>query len=209
LGTPEPEEKQKMRVIGLTGGIGSGKSTVAGFLAELGAVVLDLDKTGHEVLRQKGIREKLVREFGGDILNTEGEIYRSRLGEKVFNNGEALARLNAIVHPAIDALVRKQVAECERQNVEVMVLEAAAMLEAGRDWQVDEIWVTVAPEAAVLQRLSGRPGYSEADVKARIRSQMTNEKRLKQADVVIYNDGTLDELEEKVKIEWRKLRKRL
>lgn len=197
-----------MRIIGLTGGIGSGKSTVTGFLADLGAVVVDLDKTGHQVLQQKEIRDRLVHEFGREILDDNGEIDRSKLGRMVFNDKDALLKLNAIVHPAIDAIVEDKIQEYQRQDVKAVILEAAAMLEAGRDWQVDEVWVITAPKAAVLQRLYGRPGYSEADVKARIRSQITDEERIKQADVVIVNDGTLEELKERVKTEWWELQER-
>jgi dephospho-CoA kinase len=93
--------------------------------------------------------------------------------------------------------------------VKVIVLEAAAMLEAGRNWQVDEVWVTIAPEAVVLKRLSGRAGYSADQARARIRSQMTNEERIRQANVIIHNDGSLDDLRDKVNIEWEKLQKRL
>ena len=198
-----------MKIIGLTGGIGSGKSTAAEFLAELGAVVLDLDKTGHGVLKRRKIRDRLVAEFGGYILGAEGEIDRSRLGKKVFGDKEALAALNAIVHPAIDKVVKEKTGEYRRQGIKVVVFEAAAMLEAKRDWQVDEVWVTVAPEAAVLRRLSGRPGISEADVKARIGAQIGNEERQAQADVVIVNDGTLDELRDRVESEWELLQQRI
>lgn len=198
-----------MKVIGLSGGIGSGKSTVAGFLEELGAVVLDLDKTGHEVLRDDAVRQRLTSEFGSVILDDKGEINRSRLGEKVFNDRDALLRLNAIVHPAIDAVIKQRIADYQRRGVKVVVLEAAAMLEAGRDWQVDEIWVTIAPEAVILKRLAQRSGYSLAEAKARIGSQMTNEDRIRQADVVINNDGIIEQVRNRVKAEWEKLQKRL
>ena len=198
-----------MRIIGLTGGIGSGKSTAAGFLAKMGAVVVDLDKAGHDVLKQREIREKLVSEFGTEILGNNGEIDRSRFGKKVFNDRKALKKLNNIVHPAIDEVVRDKTEEYRRQGIKVVVFEAAAMLDAGRDWQVDEVWVTVAPEEMVLKRLSGRQGFTEADVKARIRSQITNEERIRQADLVIVNDGTLEGLRERIKTEWEKLQERL
>ena len=198
-----------MKVIGLTGGIGSGKSTVAGFLAELGAKVLDLDKTGHEVLKRNEIRDRLVTEFGRDILSTEGEIDRCKLGKKVFGDKEALATLNAIVHPAIDEVVKEKIGEYRRQGLKVVILEAAALLEAKRDWQADEVWVTMAPESTVRRRLSGRPGFSDADVKARIGSQITNEERHAQADVVIVNDGTLGQLRSKVESEWERLQERI
>lgn len=198
-----------MKTIGLTGGIGSGKSAVAGFLAGLGAVTVDLDKTGHEVLRQPEIKDRLTAEFGGDILNSQGDIDRSKMAKKIFHDRAALARLNAIVHPAIDAVVRDKVEAYRRRGEKVVVLEAAAMLEAGRGWQADEVWVTVSPEEAVLKRLAGRPGYTGVEVKARRNSQITSEARIKQADVVIENNGTLEELGERVAKEWRKLQERL
>ena len=163
-----------MKVIGLTGGIGSGKSTVARFLAELGAVIVDLDKVGHEVLK-KGSKayKQVVGEFGKDILNAGGEIDRSKLGRIVFNNHEALMRLNHIVHPAIDNIVNSEIKKYRRQGVKVVVLEAAAMLEAGKTAQVDELWVTVAPEATVLRRVLERGGLSEQEIRARIKAQLS------------------------------------
>ncbi len=199
-----------MKVIGLTGGIGSGKSTVAQFLAELGAVIVDMDRVGHKTLKSGSeTRERIVSEFGKDILTDGGDIDRARLGRLVFNNPEALSRLNRIVHPVIDSIVNSKIKEYRREGVEVVVLEAAAMLEAGRASQVDEIWVTAAPEKAVLQRLAGRTGYSEEESKARISSQMSGEERVKQADVVIDTYCSLDELKARVVAEWQKLMTRL
>jgi dephospho-CoA kinase len=194
-----------MKIIGLTGGIGSGKSTVAGYLRELGATVIDLDKVGHEVLKSRvGTFKKVVEEFGKDILDARGEIDRARLAEIVFKNPKALGRLNRIVHPAIDEIINERIEAYRRQGVKVVVLEAAAMLEAGKTWQTDEIWVTTAPEATVLHRLRERSGYSEEESRARILSQLPDKERIKQADVVIDTDGTLGEVKAKVKKEWVK-----
>jgi dephospho-CoA kinase len=198
-----------MRIIGLTGGIGSGKSTVAGFLAELGATVIDLDKTGHEVLRLKEVRDKLTDIFGREILDAAGNIDRRKLGNKVFNDRGLLLKLNAVTHPAIDAVVREKVAEQERRGTRVVVLEAAVLLDARRGRQADEVWVTTAPEAAVLRRLAARSGYTDTETRARMGSQISDEERLRQADVVITNDGSPDELREKVTDAWRKLQERL
>ena len=148
-----------MKIIGLTGGIGSGKSTAARFLAELGAEVIDLDKTGNEAFKKGGgAYKKAVREFGEGIVGENGEIDRAKLGEIVFNDREALKRLNKIVHPEIDKTVDEKIREYRRQGVKVLVLEAAVMLEAARAWQADEIWVTVANEKTVLERLKERSG---------------------------------------------------
>ena len=116
------------------------------------------------------------------------------------------------MHPAIDEKINdieKGIKESHFQGRKVIVMEAAAMLEAGRAWQADEIWVVTCPETSVISRIKNRPGYSEEVAKSRIHSQMTNEERLKKADVVINNDGTPEELKTKVKTEWEKLLKRL
>jgi dephospho-CoA kinase len=195
-----------MKVIGLTGGIGSGKSTVAGFLEGLGAAVIDLDKVGHEVIRPGGPAfAGVVREFGEGILNDDGEIDRARLGDIVFRNPQALARLNRIVHPAIDREAEKRVEEYRHRGAKAVVLEAAAILEAGRVAQTDELWVTIAPEVTVLKRLSERSGYSTEESRARLRSQLPAEERIRHADVVIDTDCDLNELEARVRKEWDRL----
>ena len=198
-----------MKVIGLTGGIGSGKSTVAQFLEELGAVFMDLDKVGHEVLKQEEVREMLVSEFGRDILASDGEIDRARLGRLVFNDPEKLSRLNTITHPAIDKTTSDRLEDYRQKGTRVAVLEAAAILEAGRGQVFDEIWVTIAPEEVALDRLAGRAGFSREEAEERLRSQLSNEERIRQADVVIGTDCTLDELKERVAAEWHKLLGRL
>jgi dephospho-CoA kinase len=195
-----------MKVIGLTGGIGSGKSTVAGFLEKLGAAVIDLDKVGHEVIRPGGSAfAGVVREFGKGILKDDGEIDHGRLGDIVFRDPKALARLNRLVHPAIDREVEKRVEEYRWRGAKAVVLEAAVILEAGRVAQTDEIWVVVAPGAVVLKRLSERSGYSEDESRARLRSQLAAEERIKHADVVIDTDCNLNELEARVRKEWDRL----
>ncbi|MBN1160627.1 MAG: dephospho-CoA kinase [Dehalococcoidales bacterium] len=199
-----------MKIIGLTGGIGSGKSTAAGFLKELGAQVIDLDKAGHEALKKGGgAYEKVLEVFGAGILDVEGEIDRARLGGIVFKDKEALKLLTKIIHPVIDKFAANKIVESSHKGVRVLVLEAAALLEAAKNWQVDEIWVTVADRKTALNRLKERTGYDEEDVRSRIRSQMTNAERIKQADVVIDNNGTLEELKAKIKVEWEKLRGRM
>lgn len=195
-----------MKIIGLTGGIGSGKSTVAQYLAELGAAVMELDKVGHEVLKSGSQPfKKVVSAFGKDILNAEGEIDRARLAKRVFKAPEALARLNRIVHPAIDKIINERIAAYRRQGVKVVVLEAAAMLEAGKAAQVDELWVTTAPEGTVLRRLRERSQYSAAESMERINAQLSDKERIKKADVVIDTGVSLDEVKAKVKAEWRRL----
>jgi dephospho-CoA kinase len=204
-----------MKVIGLTGGIASGKSTVSGFLKELGAVIIDADIVGHEVLKPDSRAwGEAVAAFGKEILAPDGNIDRKKLGEIVFSDNEALARLNQIVHPRMYALVKAQIEEYRRKGVGVVVLEAPLLIEvplsmkAGEPSlsdEVDEVWVTVAPESVVLKRLKEKSGMPEEQALARIRSQLPSEERVKQADVVIDTDCRLDELKAKVKELWQKL----
>ena len=192
-----------MKVIGLTGGIGSGKSTVAQFLAELGAIIIDADKMGHEALKPGSeVRQQVVAAFGRQIVNANGDIDRSRLGEIVFGNAEARERLNRIMHPPLYDMVKARLEECRRQGAGVVVLEAPLLIEAGWQSLADEVWVTVAPEATVLNRLQERSGLSEPESLVRIRSQLPSEERLKHADVVIDTDCSPGELKNRVTRLW-------
>jgi len=195
-----------MKVIGLTGGIGSGKSTVSQFLAELGAVILNADEVGHEAFKpdSEGWRE-VVTAFGRQILIPNGNIDRQKLGEIVFGHPECLSRLNQIMHPRIYDRVKAQLAEYRRQGTRVVVLEAPLLLEAGWTPLVDEVWVTTTPKATVLKRLEERSGMSQAESLTRIRSQLSSGERVKHADVVINTDCSLNELKSKVKELWQRL----
>ena len=192
-----------MKVIGLTGGIGSGKSTVSRFLAELGAVIIDADKVGHEAFKpDTGVWREVVEAFGRQILAPGGDIDHKKLGEIVFGNVELLARLNQIMHPRMYDVVKPQLEEYRRRGVEVAVLEAPLLLEAGWISLVDEVWVTVADEPTVLRRLQERVGLSQEELLARIRSQLSSEERIKRADVVINTDCNLDEIRARVRELW-------
>jgi dephospho-CoA kinase len=203
-----------MKVIGLTGGIGSGKSTVSQFLGELGAVIIDVDKVWHGALKpDTEIWQKIVAAFGTGILTSNREIDRKKLGKIVFGNPEALARLNNIMHPWMYYTVKAQLEEYRRQGVKVVLLELPLLIEvplsmrAGEPSlsdEVDEVWVTVAPESVVLKRLKDKSGLSEQESLARIRSQLSSEERTKHADVVIDTDCDLDELKAKVRELWQR-----
>lgn len=195
-------------VIGLTGGIGSGKSTVAKYLAELGAVVIDADKVGHEAFKSgTPLFSEVVAAFGDGILAPDGEIDRKKLGQIVFNDAASLARLNQIMHPRMREMVRLQIDEYRRRGAGVVVLEAYGLIEAGWTPLVDQVWVTVASERAVIERLQLQRNLPESDILARIRSQMSNEEREKHAQVVIRNEGKLEQTKTLVGELWSKLQK--
>lgn len=194
------------KVIGLTGGIGSGKSTVSQYLKKLGAVIIDADKVGHEAF-QPGTDtwREVVSTFGRDILTQNGEIDRKKLGAIVFDNPQSLGQLNRIMHPRMRDMMKAQINEYRRQEVAVVVLEAAILIEANWTPLVDEVWVTRATEGAVLERLKKQRGLAEEQTLARIRSQLSDEERLKHANVVITNEGNLEEVEAKIRELWGKI----
>jgi len=195
-----------MKVIGLTGGIGSGKSAVARLLAELGAIIIDADKIGHEALkRDTEVWHEVVAAFGQQILTPDGNINRKKLGEIVFGNPESLSTLNQIMHPRMYETIKAQLEGYRQRGVRVVVLEAPLLLEAGWTSLVDEVWVTVASEATVLRRLQERTGLSEPESLARIRSQLPVKEQVSHADIVIDTDYNLDELRVNIEKLWQEL----
>jgi len=137
-----------MKVIGLTGGIGSGKSTVSGYLKELGASVIDADIIGHRVLEDARVKNELRAAFGGQILDENGRIIRKKLGDIVFGTDkEQLPLLNRITHPRIQRIIKEELESYRHQGVRITIVEAPLLIEAGYNSLVDEIWVTTAPAA--------------------------------------------------------------
>lgn len=192
-----------MFVIGLTGGIGTGKSTVSQMLQELGAGVIDADQVGHQAYRPgTPAWRDIVAQWGPDVMLPSGEVNRKRLGEIVFRDRQALQRLNDIVHPRMRSMLEEMLEQRRREGSRVVVLEAAILLEAKWAPLVDEVWVTVAPEETVIRRLQGRNGWTAEQVRARIRSQLSNEERVARADVAIDTDCTIPEVREKVRHLW-------
>lgn len=194
-----------MKVIGLTGGICSGKSTVAGFLARFGAVVLSADEIGHEAFEPRTqMWQRVVDEFGSEILAGDHWVDRKKLGEIVFNSPEALTRLNQIMHPGMHEVAKSRIDQLGQQGVEVVVLEAPLLIEANWLDLVDEVWVAVASEDTVVRRCRRRSGLSETEAMARISAQNSVEEKLKYADVVVDTDVSLGELEATVKDLWER-----
>ena len=193
-----------MVVIGLAGGIGTGKSEVARILGELGAVVLEADQMGHRVYLPgtDGFRE-VVEAFGEDVVGENGEIDRRALGGKVFGNPEALEKLNGIAWPKIKQMLADGIKENQDAGAQVVVMDAAIMIEAGWTDLSDEVWVTSAPVEHVIQRVQARNNLPEEQIRARIDSQMSTEERVKHADAVVENDGDLDALRSKVNELWQ------
>ena len=199
-----------MFVIGLTGGIGSGKSTVSDMLRAKGATVVYADQIGHEVYQPgTAVWDEIVTAFGRQVLAADDQIDRRKLGSIVFADPEARRRLNAITHPPMRRLMAERLDELRRQGVHVAVLEAALLIEA--DWVdlTDEVWLMLVPPAVAAQRLMERSGLSAEDAEARIASQLSNEDRLRHADMIIDTDCSLAEVARRVDEFWEGLMARL
>ncbi len=199
-----------MRSIGLTGGIASGKSTVSAILAELGATLVDADRLGHQTyLPGTETFRQVVAAFGDDVVAADGAIDRPTLGAKVFARPDQLQRLTDIVWPAIRRLAAQELRALQAQGVEVAVLEAAVMIEAGWQDLVDEVWVVSVPPAIARARLMQRNGLSQDEADRRIQSQIGNAEREAHADLVLSTDCSLDQVRTRVQEAWDALRARL
>jgi dephospho-CoA kinase len=196
--------KGKRIVVGLTGNIATGKSKVARLLADLGAEVIDADRVAHEVMRPDGAAYgAVVRAFGPEVLTAEGRIDRAKLGGIVFRDPAALRRLEEAVHPAVIAEVEQRIG---RTPAQVIVVEAIKLLEAGMYRDYDAVWVVTAPRELQIARLVATRGMSEEEAAVRVDAQPPQEEKAALADLVIANDGDVDELREKVEAAWAQLR---
>lgn len=191
-------------IIGLTGGIASGKSTVAQALGDRGAYIIDADKLGHTAyLAGSGAFDQVVAAFGSDVVADDGEIDRRKLGGKVFGNEAALKQLTDIVWPAIRAMAEKEIANAQRAAPErIVVLEAAVLIEA--DWLdlADQIWVTVVEPAVAIERACARDNLSADAVQTRLDAQLSNDERRSYADHVIDNSSDQAHLLAQVESLW-------
>ncbi|MCY4096620.1 MAG: dephospho-CoA kinase [Gammaproteobacteria bacterium] len=190
-----------MTVIGLTGGIASGKSTLSSYAREHGAHIIDADVLGHRAYEPgTACYDAVVSEFGKDIVADDGSIDRRILSGKVFAEGSSLERLTDIVWPAIKAMAQSEIEDVKRNDPnQTIVLEAAVLLEAG--WQdfVDVVWVAVVDFETAIERTIKRDGMDREAVQNRIDAQLSNEERIAAADVVFDNSGTEGELMASVK----------
>jgi dephospho-CoA kinase len=191
-------------LIGLTGGIGSGKSTVSARLAELGAVVIDADAITKE-LQQPGteVFDAMVERFGTGIVAPDGTLDRQAVADIVFADADALADLNAIVHPAVGVELARRM-EAEAATDHVVVLDVPLLVESGRSDLAALVVVDVDPEVAV-QRLVEQRGMREDDARARMARQASREDRRSRADHVLDNSGSVEDLRAQVDALWEKI----
>jgi dephospho-CoA kinase len=195
------EEVSTVLLIGLTGGIGSGKSTVSAGLAERGAVLVDADAIVRE-LQEPGteVFAEMVERFGPGIVAADGTLDRAAVAELVFTDPEALADLGKIVHPRVGEEIARRLVELAGTD-EVVILDVPLLVESGRDDMAGTIVVDLDPEVAV-QRLVEHRGFSEEDARNRIARQVSREERLDKADFVVDNHGSLEDLGPQIDAAW-------
>ena len=197
------------KVICLTGGLASGKSTAARFLKEQGAHVIDADLLGHRAYDPGTVSHGLVvKTFGDDVLAADGKIDRKVLGGKVFGKPDQLKRLTDIVWPEIRRLAENEIASVQQAEPNrIIVLEAAVLFEAGWDDVGDEVWVNSVDHAVAIARAMARDNIPQAAIESRLDAQWSNEQRKARANAVIDNNGTTEEMLAQLRMEWQRLQR--
>jgi len=196
-------------IVGLTGGIVGGKSTVASMFKDLGAKIIDADKLGHSViLPNKPAWKKIVKIFGKDILRNDLTVDRGKLGKIVFANQALLKKLNEITHPEITKMIKKEInSEIDKTHNQekILIIDAALIYEAKIDRLIDKIIVVYIDEDEQIKRLVMRNNLSKEEALQRIKSQMPMKEKVKMADYVIDNSNSLDETKKQVEKIWKNL----
>ncbi|MFZ5945412.1 MAG: dephospho-CoA kinase [Bacillota bacterium] len=196
-----------MIVVGLTGGIASGKSTVSNYLKKLGAVVIDADDLSRQAVMPgekawRGIKEY----FGGQVLNSDGTLNRKRLAEIVFNNPQAREALNEIVHPEVINMTKESIARYKKEGkVPLVVVDAPLLIEAGMEKLADEVWVVDVQEELQIKRVMERDGLSREGILGRLKSQMPTKEKLKYAHRIIDNNNDLATTFSQVEKIWKEV----
>jgi len=189
--------------IGLTGGIASGKSTVARMLRELGATVIDADAIVREVQAPgTPVLAAIAAEFGADLIRPDGSLDRPALGRIIFADSDRRNRLEAIVHPAVRQRMAQTRLDCFNQGLPAVVLDIPLLFEGGTERTVDQVWVVYVDRATQLVRLIARDGLSNDQAEQRIDAQMDIEQKRSRATIVIDNRGSMDQTRQQVEEAW-------
>lgn len=188
-----------MKIIGLTGGIGSGKTTASQYLAEKGFPVIDADQVAREIVKPGMKATKAIElEFGSDMINPDGSLNREKLGNAVFSDNKKLIRLNKITHKEILDKIKAKILELENANTNLIFIDAPLLFETGLELMVHETWVIDAPEKLRIERVKSRDKMDDKNIKSRIANQMEQQIRNKKATVVIDNSLGMEELHKNI-----------
>lgn len=191
-------------IIGLTGGIASGKSTVSNFFKKLGVEIVDADIVAREISERKATIDKICNIFGRDILDENGRIVREKLRERVFQDKRLVQKLNSIIHPQVIEYFKER--KDENREDELLIFDVPLLYEAKMDTLCDKVIVVGVDRKKQIERVIQRDGSSEEVARNIIANQMSLDDKIKRADIVIMNDGTLEELKGKVLKVYKELR---
>lgn len=195
-----------MTLIGITGGIGSGKSTVTDALASKGSCIIDADLVARDIVAPGSpVLKRLAETFGEDIIDEHGALRRAVLAARAFVDAAHTEQLNTITHPAITARTRELIDQAMQRGEQIIVHDSALLIELGLHRSVDLVVVVTAPEELRISRLVQYRGIDEDDARRRIAQQMSDDERRAVADVVLDNSGTREELLEQVDLLWERI----
>lgn len=198
-----------MKIIGLTGGIASGKSTVSCMLRDLGCIIIDADLIAREVV-EPGSKtlKKIAKIFGDTIFNNDGTLNRKALGNIVFNDRSKLESLNGLIHPVIKETILQRIEDCRKSNENsIVIVDAAVLIESGMDEIVDEVWLVYVDRDTQLKRLMERDSIECFEAIARIKSQMSVEEKIKKSNRIIDNSRGLEHTKDQVIKLWSGINK--
>jgi len=194
-----------MRLIGLTGGIASGKTMITDYLRSLGAVVIDADEVSRELTKAGNpVLDEIAEAFGEDCLDESGNLRRRELGRVIFNDEAARKRLNDITHPKIEAVVKDLIKKYEDAGEKAIIYSAPLLLERGDSIEVDEIWVVALNPDAQISRMLARDGLDRDEAMKKLSAQSGLEEKLRRADKVIDNNGSPGESKRQAKALWER-----
>ena len=203
---PSGRDAPRMVVVGLTGGICSGKSTVAAMFGNLGATVIDADQVAHELVEpDRPLFETVASTFGREVVGSDGRIDRRRLGAMVFADPEARRRLETLLHPAIIQECERRIRQAGASGAAVCLVDAALLIESGWHTRCDAVILVEASEAVRLDRVVRSRDLSQDEAMLRIRSQMPQREKRRRAHYVIKNEGSLEETTRQVQAVWEQL----
>jgi len=195
-------------IIGLTGGIGAGKTEVTHVLRELGAVVIESDKVAHSSYEPgTEAHDEIVSRFGEDVVDESGFIDRKSLGSIVFSDPIRRLELEEIVWPATRKRTLALLKEEDERGTKIVVVEVPKLFESGWDRIADSVWTVEAPSGEIGKRVKQRSGLDQSDTDSRVAAQLTRDERVEKSDIVIENDGTLDELRDQISKLWESISK--
>jgi len=196
-----------MKILGLTGNIACGKSTVAAIFKELGATLIDADKVARDIVgKGNPALKKIIKHFGNEILNKDGTLNREKLGRKVFNDEKARQILNDITHPEIFKEINNLIEKYRSEGQKIVIIEATLIVEREKLKKIiDKLIVVSASKDIQIKRLKERDGFSKEHAILRINSQIPIEEKIKHADYVIHNDSDISNIKNQVETIWKDL----